>query len=145
MGKGYKSNGGRAPTAFEREVMKINERNRDKDKIKYPELYQKAINDRINSMDSAIKDMSKGSAPAKVYGLEVLNLSKSVQNILKRNGINSANDFFQFEKSSSVLSLDGIGHKRFQELFCARVRLSLIEPAIFSYLDSLESPKKGSS
>lgn len=59
MGKGYKSNGGRSPTSFEREIMKINERNRDNGRIKFPELYQKAINDRIRSMDIAIKDMNK--------------------------------------------------------------------------------------
>ena len=58
MGKGYKSQSGRAPSSFERELMKINERNRDNGRIKYPELYQKAINDRIRSMDSAINDMN---------------------------------------------------------------------------------------
>lgn len=57
MGKGFMSGVGRTATSFDREIMKINERNRDKGSIKYPELYQRAINDRIREMDQSIKSM----------------------------------------------------------------------------------------
>lgn len=136
MGKGYKS---------KRDQAHFNDRNRDDGRIKNPELYQKAINDRINSIDQSIKDMeSKRSAPAKVYGLEVLKLSKGVETVLKRNGINSANDFFTFSKSHDYRDLDGIGKKRYDELINARVRLGLKDSQLFSYLNSLEPSKKGS-